>query len=462
MQEPLSSPAQACLYVARWAIPKGGATAAEFAPPPVVRQILEWMPKWFLLKLANFPHLLNVIAWILLPHLRAIEITDGNVNFSFAVTGRNGRSIFVKQARAFLKWVPSMALERERMEREVAYFEEIATVLEGDAKRFLPTIHDFDRESSVIIMDYLEDHRVLFEHLFEHGSIPYNAACGLADFTAIVAARTLAPRKPSNAAAAALAAGRAEKYWNPTLRAIQQEHVYSICFRESEIGRELASDDELMDEVRCLKAKYLGYSFDEFDRWSVCHGDLHPGGVMLGVGGVKVIDPEFTCFGPPGLDLGSLFSGFVLAYLYHQLGLGAKPPSRDGEPDPDLLEALRLMWDRYENVLLEEGLDVAQVTRIGEDACGYAMMEVLRTSLGFAGARDPQRRIPNADALKRYQALAVALVCHVLKRRRSGGPSMMFEQLEMQGQAAEGWRTARAAELQRGTVPGKARKDKIS
>ena len=94
---------------------------------------------------------------------------------------------------------------------------------------------------------------------------------------------------------------------------------------------------------------------------------------------------------PSWLDLGS-FSGFVLAYLYHQLGLGAKPPSRDGEPDPDLLEALRLMWDRYENVLLEEGLDVAQVTRIGEDVW-RRLMEVLRTSLGFAGARDPQRRI---------------------------------------------------------------------
>ena len=271
MQEPLSSPAQACLYIARWAIPKGGATAAELHH--LRREADIGVDAKMVPAQAVIPSL-ECHRLILLP--TAVQSRSPMDVTSIAVTGRNGRSIFVKQARGFLKWVPSMALERERMEREVAYFEEIATVLEGDAKRFLPTIHDFDRESSVIIMDYLEDHRVLFEHLFEHGSIPYNAACGLADFTAIVAARTLAPRKPSNAAAAALAAGRAEKYWNPTLRAIQQEHVYSICFRESEIGRELASDDELMDEVRCLKAKYLGYSFDEFDRWSVCHGTCIP------------------------------------------------------------------------------------------------------------------------------------------------------------------------------------------
>ena len=36
---------------------------------------------------------------------------------------------------------------------------------------------------------------------------------------------------------------------------------------------------------------------------------------MLCDGSVKVIDPEFTVFAPPGLDAGSLMSGFVLAHL---------------------------------------------------------------------------------------------------------------------------------------------------
>ena len=41
---------------------------------------------------------------------------------------------------------------------------------------------------------------------------------------------------------------------------------------------------------------------------------------------------------------------------------------------------------------------------IGADAVGFAMIEVLRTSLGFAGARDAGRRISDPDALRAYQA----------------------------------------------------------
>ena len=54
-----------------------------------------------------------------------------------------------------------------------------------------------------------------------------------------------------------------------------------------------------------------------------------------------MIDPEFTVFAPPGLDAGSLMSGFVLAHLYHtQQGLppaAAVPPGEEeGEGGPPL------------------------------------------------------------------------------------------------------------------------------
>ena len=34
-------------------------------------------------------------------------------------------------------------------------------------------------------------------------------------------------------------------------------------------------------------------------------------------GTVKIIDPEFAVYGPPGLDVGCLLSGFVLAAVHH-------------------------------------------------------------------------------------------------------------------------------------------------
>ena len=79
---------------------------------------------------------------------------------------------------------------------------------------------------------------------------------------------------------------RAVEYWNASLRAIQLEHVYTVCFAESARGRALGRDKAVRAEVELLKAKYLGYSFDALDRFALCHGDFHPGlGVGLGRGG---------------------------------------------------------------------------------------------------------------------------------------------------------------------------------
>ena len=63
---------------------------------------------------------------------------------------------------------------------------------------------------------------------------------------------------------------------------------------------------------------------------------------------------------------------------------------------------------------------------IGADAVGFAAIEVLRTSLGFAGARDAGRRIADADALAAYQARAVELAteCMLARDRRGEGGGM--------------------------------------
>ena len=44
----------------------------------------------------------------------------------------------------------------------------------------------------------------------------------------------------------------------------------------------------------------------------------------------------------------------------------------------------------------------------GEDACGFCSTEVCRTSLGFAGARDPCRWVSGDAALDRYRHVAVS------------------------------------------------------
>ena len=439
------STASAPFYVARWTLRRGHTSLiAAFAPASrVLSLVLAWMPHGYVL----LPELLlRGVARMCMRHVRVEEIADGNVNFSFAVRGRFGRALFVKQARGFLKWQPQMALERERMAREVQYFKDAAAAL-GDgamARRFLPMIHDFDEENTTLFMDFLEGFTVLFEQLFRSGVIARGAAEGLGEYCARVASRTLAPAGgTAGVLPTADAARRAVDYWNPSLRAIQLEHVYTICFRESERGRELARDARLMAEVGVLKAKYLGYSFDARDRFALCHGDLHPGGVMVCGADVKIIDPEFAAFAPPGLDLGSLFSGFVLAHIYYALGLAhegdaaprdagslSSAPAAAALQGIGLKEALVSIWSVYERQLAADGVEREQIERIAEDTVGYASMEVLRTALGFAGARDPARRIAHPQDLARYQEAAVILVRNCLLGRVGGGVHLLFAQME--------------------------------
>ena len=139
---------------------------------------------------------------------------------------------------------------------------------------------------------------------------------------------------------------------------------------------------------------------------------------------VKIIDPEFTAFAPPGLDMGSLLSGFVLAYLFQQLHA-----PRAGAP---LLAAIAAIWCSYAAQLKAEGLSAAELRRVEEDTVGFCAIEVLRTSLGFAGARDPAKRIASSDALERYQLGAVQVVSACMKGRRGegGGLPLLISQLE--------------------------------
>ena len=127
----------ASVYLARWALRQENQLFVEaFAPRlSFTRRLLVGIPSWLIAWTSR------VIARCLLPFIESNEITDGNVNFSFAVCGRGGCTLFVKQARDYLKWQPQMSLERERMSREVGYFGDVSAAVDDQiAGRFLPAI----------------------------------------------------------------------------------------------------------------------------------------------------------------------------------------------------------------------------------------------------------------------------------------------------------------------------------
>merc|ERR1712183_766274 len=93
------------------------------------------------------------------------------------------------------------------------------------------------------------------------------------------------------------------------------EFVFSKCYEEAtnEQKEGFVFSEKFCYEIENLKKLYNGNNEKNL---VLSHGDLHPGSVMIKNNSVKIIDPEFTIYGPPGLDVGSLLSGFVLAVIH--------------------------------------------------------------------------------------------------------------------------------------------------
>ena len=97
---------------------------------------------------------------------------------------------------------------------------------------------------------------------------------------------------------------------------------------------------------------------------------------------MKVIDPEFCGYGPPGLDIGCLLAGYVLASVHHKYS--CVPGSQ--EALQSIGTAARLLWQKYVDTMEEEGGFTAELMdKMGVETVGFAMLDTCRTALGSAG-----------------------------------------------------------------------------
>ena len=102
-------------------------------------------------------------------------------------------------------------------------------------------------------------------------------------------------------------------------------------------------------------------------------------------GQVRVIDPEFTVYGPPGLDVGSLLSGYILAAVHHSY-LGNETEAKK-KAVGSITGGVKASWDAYKSELSKGGLSDELIREIEVESVGFAVAEVCRTALGFAGIR---------------------------------------------------------------------------
>ncbi len=245
--------------------------------------------------------------------LHAEEVGDGNLNLVFIVRGgQPDESAVIKQALPYLRVAgASWPLTRERMR-----FEAQALLLYNDlAPGLSPQVYDYDAEMSLVGMEFLGDYEVMRRPLVARKRFP-RFVDQITTFLANVLFKTSdlyltgVEKKTLQAT-----------YNNPHLCKIQEDFVFTNPYMESPENRWNAEIDPEVQAVRRnvplklaiadLKQKYMTQG------QALIHSDLHTGSIMVNEGDTRVIDPEFSFFGPMGYDVGALLSNLLLNFAAH-------------------------------------------------------------------------------------------------------------------------------------------------
>lgn len=274
--------------------------------------------------------------------LVAEEIGDGNLNQVFIVRNRNAprEAVVIKQALPYLRVAgDSWPLTRERMR-----FETQALLLYNQlAPGLSPQIYESDADLSLVAMEYLGDYEVMRKPLVARKRFPHFAD-QISTFLANVLFKT-SDLYLSGVDKKTLQAS----YVNPHLCKIQEDFVFSHPYMEAPENRWNPEIDAEVQAVRRnaplklaiadLKEKYMTQA------QALIHSDLHTGSIMVNQQDTRVIDPEFSFFGPMGYDVGALLSNLVLNYGSHY----AHTPDRAEREayQAYLVELIRGVWQGF-------------------------------------------------------------------------------------------------------------------
>ena len=215
---------------------------------------------------------------------------------------------------------------------------------------------------------------------------------------------------------------------NREMRDVQLEFVFTKCYKEAtneqRSGLTLTSD--FMKEIELLKNQYNGAGAGGH---VLCHGDLHPGSVMVNTsnGSTKVIDPEFTVYGPAGLDVGSLLHGYCLGAIHQAYSNNPMAVNR-------IILSAETLWYSYKKALMNNddnnnGISAGTMKEIEIETVGFTVAEVCRTCLGFAGGR-LWLQFDNAETKAASIKAALQLVDKCMIARHEGGIDLLFNELK--------------------------------
>ena len=379
--------------------------------------------------------------------LDAEEIGDGNINYVFRVRSRiGGKSIIVKQADRLLR-SSGRQLDITRSKREA----EALRIYADLTPQFIPQIYAYDDTMSAICMEDISYCGNLRKELMAGHSLPANFAENAASFLVDAVFATsdlfLSPEEKKK---------RVSAFINPELCAISETLVFSEPYcngknrnritpgNESFIQKMLYNDEALKAEVASLREIFMNKAE------ALIHGDLHTGSIFIGSSAgipidtnttpdrngtsepcMKIIDPEFTFYGPIGYDLGNIIANLYCSLMYAAFSR-KKLSAADAfdnfieriaaaiEALPQLFTAKALKRCKtvpLSDPLYNERYIRRRIAEIITDAYGFAGTEIIRRAVGdtktaeFDAMGQDTRRIT-------MERIIIKTACRLIKRRR--------------------------------------------
>ena len=324
-------------------------------------------------------------------NLTVKEIGDGNINYIFKVENKiDGKSIVLKQADKLLRSSGRpLDLTRSKIEANILRIEN------NLAPHFVPEIYFYDEIMCVLAMEDISEYKNLRTELIA-GKIFPNFADNISEFLS----RTLLLTTD-------LFMNKFEKkknvkeFINPELCDISECLVFTEPYdnnknrniittgNEEFVENMLYKNEDLHFAILKLREKFMNYS------QSLIHGDLHSGSIFINEKGIKIIDPEFSFYGPMAYDIGN-----VIGNLYFPL-YRAKFFMEDSKKKEEFInwlekcildipilfsEKCKLLWEKYSNnkLLKNKKFRDYYIENIVKDSLAYAGTEIIRRTVGDA------------------------------------------------------------------------------
>ena len=324
-------------------------------------------------------------------NLTVKEIGDGNINYIFKVENKiDGKSIILKQADKLLRSSGRpLDLTRSKIEANILRIEN------NLAPHYVPEIYFYDEIMCVLAMEDISEYKNLRTELVA-GKIFPNFADNISEFLS----RTLLLTTD-------LFMNKFEKkknvkeFINPELCDISECLVFTEPYdnnknrniittgNEEFVENMLYKNEDLHFAILKLREKFMNYS------QSLIHGDLHSGSIFINEKGIKIIDPEFSFYGPMAYDIGN-----VIGNLYFPL-YRAKFFMEDSKKKEEFINWLekcildipilfskkcKLLWEKYsdDKLLKNKKFRDYYIENIVKDSLAYAGTEIIRRTVGDA------------------------------------------------------------------------------